>query len=127
MTMPPFAQPAPPAPRPADTGRVLDIILTVLFLGVLLAGSGFIGLLTLYGFSMSTDSCYGDRCREEFVMPALLVEWGSIALGVLVAFGGVIYGAVRRRLMLVWPLVGIGLVLVGTAIAFALIDYAVGR
>ncbi len=126
VTLPPLAQPGPPAPRPADTGRVVDIILTVLFLGVLLAGSAFIGYVTLFVYAMATDGCHG-QCREEYLTPAFLVQWGGIALGVVVAIGGVILGAVKRWLMLVWPLVGIGLVLAATATAFALVNYAVGR
>jgi hypothetical protein len=105
--------------------RPLDILATVVLFGLLLFGAGFVGILTLYEFNMAADACR-EGCHEEYVVPAFLIQWGGIAVGILTAVGGVIHGAVRKRTLLIWPLAGIAVVVAATLVAFAVAHYATG-
>ena len=105
-----------------------DLVASAVLSTLLLLGGFALGYITLFFFAMSTDGCYeGSRCREEFVGRAITAQWLGIGLAVLVNAGGVIYAAVTKRLMVIWPLLGMAVLALGTTIAFQFIDKAMGN
>ncbi len=103
-----------------------DLVASAVLSTLLLLGGFALGYITLFFFAMSTDGCH-ERCREEFVGAAFTAQWLSVGLAVLVNAGGVIYAAVKERPMVTWPLIGMGVLTVGTIIAFQFIDKAMGN
>ena len=118
-----MTSPAEPSGKRRHTA---DLIGTAVLSALLLLSGLLIGYTTMFWFAMSTDGCH-ERCREEFVGAAFTAQWLSVGLAVLVNAGGVIYAAVKERPMVTWPLIGMGVLTVGTIIAFQFIDKAMGN
>jgi hypothetical protein len=117
--------PQPYAPPRAGNWRVMDWVLTTVVSALLLVGSGLVFYFSLF-LAMATDSCF-ERCREEYIGYAWAVTWGGIAVALKLTLVGVTVGAVRRRLMVVWPLLGIAIVVVSVVVGANLADAAAGR
>lgn len=120
---PPPWQSGPPRSRPTDGFLVADIILTVvLALGLMLLS--LFALLMVFLSPMATDRCYPDCGRGVDVAWAAM--WMALPVGVIVAIGGVVLAAVKRRVMFIWPLIGGVIIGVTTWIGVEFIENAAG-
>lgn len=118
--------PATPSPNPGRRTRNADVVAAVLLTVLLIGAALFLGFATLVIFPMATDSCR-EHCRTEFVGDAFVAQWAGIGLSLLVAVAGLVYSAVRARLMFIWPLLGFLVLGIGTHVAFSFIDTAIGK
>lgn len=114
----PYGYESPPHHRPA-----WDIALTVL-LGVLLVGACGLGFLFSLFAGMATDVCSGnpDRCNFDLVNGAYLAAWGGIGLALLITLAGVIVAAMKKRVMVIWPILGWAIFIVSFAVGAVLLD-----
>lgn len=120
--------PAPAHPGPSQQHRrTTDIVATAILGAVQIVVTMFALLWSLL-FPMAADVCSSsnDDCVDD-VLGALIypVTWGGIVLGAATAVLGVTFAVIRRRLMFVWPLLGIALVIGATAAGLFLTDAAV--
>ncbi|QKT07816.1 hypothetical protein HUN08_11920 [Gordonia sp. X0973] len=120
--------PATPIPAPKTSGaRIADIVVTVLAFAALGIGCAFTLFFSLF-FAMATDPCgSGTGCRENLVGWGMLAVWVGAGMGIIVAIGGTIFGAVRRKVMFCWPLIGIALAAAGFFLGLYLVDQVVPR
>lgn len=110
MTRPPYyPQPPYPAEPPyvAEPQRPLwDPVLTAALTGVLLLVMAGALLYSLFA-GMATAACSPARpCDSDLINAAYPVTWGGAAVAVLVTIVGVIVAALRRRLLVIWPVIG---------------------
>jgi hypothetical protein len=100
----------PTAPERTNTA---NIVATVIFF-VLLAGAAFFAVLLSAFFVMASDSCgaTGVTCNTDWIVYAYIVVWGGVALALVGATVGTIIGGLRHRATWMWPLIGIGVVVV---------------
>ncbi|NNG96266.1 hypothetical protein [Gordonia araii] len=103
---PPVPPPVVPNRAPMTGWRIADIIATIVatvVFGVLAALAAYVTVF----FVMMGGSCHsGADCSTDLIGWAYLVSWGGAAVASLVVTVGVVVGAVRRKVMVVWPLAG---------------------
>jgi len=90
---------------------------------VLLAGAAFFAVLLSFFFVMASDSCgaTGVTCNTDWIVYAYIVVWGGVALALVGATVGTIVGGLRHRATWMWPLIGIGVVVVSFVAGFVVL------
>ncbi|GBG36682.1 hypothetical protein [Mycobacterium montefiorense] len=115
--------PQPPQHKQRSTG---DTIATVIMF-VLAAIAGVLSISFSFFFVMATDPCSNNNCDTSALDWAYAVTWGGVGVAALIAVGGIIIAASRKRLMWVWPTIALVLILVAVMIGAQLADSVVPR
>ncbi|MCV7408259.1 hypothetical protein AWC05_04375 [Mycobacterium florentinum] len=102
----------PPQQRQRST---TDSIATVAMF-VLAAIAGALSITFSFFFVMATDSCAGKNCDTSALDWAYAVTWGGVGIAAVVAVGGIIVAAARKRVMWVWPTIALVLIVVAGVI-----------
>jgi hypothetical protein len=119
--------PNPHAPQARKPLSTTDLVLTPLLSGLLLLGA-LIGFFFSLFAGMATDGCGGmpDRCDNGLIGAAYAIAWGGIGLAVIVTVTGVAVAAVKRRLMFIWPVVGLVIFVAGMLTGGFMLNAGVG-
>ncbi len=91
-----------------------DTIATVIMF-VLAAIAGALSVSFSFFFVMATDSC-SDNCDTSGLGWAYAVTWGGVGVAAIIAVGGIIIAAARKRVMWVWPTIALVLIIVAVVI-----------
>lgn len=76
-------------------------------------------------FGMATDACFtGTACNEDLVLPAMIVVWAGTTVAFLVASVGTTVGRALGRYSFYWPIVAIGITIIGLIIGLNIADAA---
>jgi uncharacterized membrane protein len=97
-----------------------DTIATVITF-VLAAIAGVLSVSFSFFFAMATDSC-SDNCDTSALDWAYLVTWGGVGLAAIIAVGGIIIAASRKRVMWVWPTAALVLIIIAVITGAMLAD-----
>ena len=103
-----------------------DVVCTVALWVVLVVSAGTAMWLSLF-FGFATDMCPTDGCPptplgiDDLIYP---VTWGGIGVAFAIAVIGPFVSLWRRWYMLIWPTVGIGVVIASFIAGFAMIAYS---
>jgi uncharacterized membrane protein len=97
-----------------------DTVATVIMF-VLAAIAGVLSVSFSFFFAMATDSC-SDNCNTSALDWAYLVTWGGVGLAALIAVGGIIVAASRKRVMWVWPTAALVLIIIAVITGAMLAD-----
>jgi hypothetical protein len=87
-----------------------DTIATVIMFA-LAAIAGALSVSFSFFFVMATDSC-SHNCDTSGLDWAYAVTWGGVGVAAIIAVGGIIIAAARKRVMWVWPGVALMLIIV---------------
>ncbi|WAC90381.1 hypothetical protein [Mycobacterium sp. Aquia_213] len=101
-----------------------DTIATVIMF-VLAAIAGVVSVSFSFFFVMATDSCTGKNCDTSALDWAYAVTWGGVGIAAIVAVGGIIVAAARKRVMWVWPTIALVLIIVAVVIGALLANSVV--
>ncbi len=82
---------------------------------VLAAIAGALSVSFSFFFVMATDSC-SDNCDTSGLDWAYAVRWGGVGVAAIIAVGGIIIAASRKRVMWVWPTIALVLITVAVVI-----------
>ncbi|CQD08724.1 hypothetical protein BN1232_01573 [Mycobacterium lentiflavum] len=102
----------PPQQKQRSTA---DTIATISMF-VVAAIAGALAITFSFFFVMATDSCAGNRCDTSALDWAYAVTWGGVGVAAVIAVGGVIVAAARKRAMWVWPTTALILIIVAGVI-----------
>lgn len=111
-------------PPQAGGRRTADVVATVVLSVVLVLGS-VLALGFSFFFVAITVDC-DEPCRTDLLSWAYVVTWGGIGLTLLGTVVAVWVSAARRRVMFVWPLLGIGCVVIFEIVALSLVHAVMG-
>jgi len=104
--------------------RVVDNVVTVIGF-IALAISVIIAIFLTGFFAMATDSCFDD-CNTSRVGIGLLVSFVGFGVAVVVATVGAMVAARRDWIRLIWPLLGIVVVVLAVFVGGSVADTASG-
>ena len=102
----------PPQQKQRSTADVIATVATLLLAVI----AGVLSLSFSMFFAMAADPCGSNNCNTEAIGWAYLITWGGVGVAAIVAIGGTLFAALRRRLMWVWPTVALVLIIVATGI-----------
>jgi uncharacterized BrkB/YihY/UPF0761 family membrane protein len=105
----------PDFPTQQKQRSTADVIATVATL-LLAVIAGVLSLSFSIFFPMAADPCGSNNCNTDAIGWGYLVTWVGVGLAAIVAIGGTLFAALRRRLMWVWPTVALVLIIVATVI-----------
>jgi uncharacterized membrane protein len=88
-----------------------DVIATGVAL-VLAVIAGVLAVSSSVFYPMAADPCGSDNCNTQAISVAYVVTWGGVAVAAIVAIGGTLFAALRRRVMWVWPTAALVLIVV---------------
>jgi hypothetical protein len=101
-----------------------DTVATVIMF-VLASIAGVLSVSYSFFFVMATDSCTGHDCDTSALDWAYAVTWGGVGVAALIAIGGIIIAAARKRVMWVWPTIALVLIIVAVAVGSQLANSVV--
>jgi hypothetical protein len=102
------------APQSNQRSKADPVATVIMF--VLATIAGVLSVSYSFFFVMATDSCTGNTCDTSALDWAYAVTWGGVGLAAIVAIGGTIVAAARKRVMWVWPTIAQGLIIVAVVI-----------
>ncbi|WAJ46536.1 hypothetical protein OK015_08790 [Mycobacterium sp. Aquia_216] len=111
------------APQTNQRSKADTVATIILF--VLAAIAGVLSVSYSFFFVMATDSCTGKNCDTSALDWAYAVTWGGVGIAAIVAVGGIIIAAARKRIMWVWPTIALLLIIVAVAIGAQLANSVV--
>jgi uncharacterized BrkB/YihY/UPF0761 family membrane protein len=104
--------PLAPQQKQRSTSDVIATIAT----GLLAVIAGFLSLSFSIFFPMAADPCGSNNCNTDAIGWGYLVTWVGVGVAAILAIGGTVLAALRRRLMWVWPTAALVLIIVATVI-----------
>lgn len=113
------------AQHPETTQRSSADTIATVILFVLAAIAGTLSVSFSFFFAMATDSCAPNTCDTSALDWAYVVTWGGVGIAAVLAVGGVIVAASRRRVMWVWPAAALVLIVVAVVTGALLADSVV--
>lgn len=122
----PGSVPLPSAAQHQPRLTSWDVVCTVALWAVLVAAAAAGMWLSLF-FGFAADTCPTDGCPpvplsiDEWVYP---VTWGGIGVALALAVIGPFVSLWRRWYMLIWPAIGIGIVIASWVAGFAMTAYS---
>jgi uncharacterized BrkB/YihY/UPF0761 family membrane protein len=106
-----------PQQKQRSTSDVIATIATALLAVI----AGFLALSLSIFFPMAADPCGSNNCNTDAIGWGYLVTWVGVGVAAIVAIGGIVLAALRRRRMWVWPTVALVLIIVATVIGSLLV------
>jgi hypothetical protein len=110
------------APQSTQRSKTDTIATVIMF--VLAAIAGVLSVSFSFFFVMATDPC-SHNCDTSALNWAYAVTWGGVAGAAIVAVGGIIFAAARKRVMWVWPTIALALIVVAVVIGAQLANSVV--
>ncbi|MEZ0351054.1 hypothetical protein [Mycobacterium sp. pR1184] len=102
----------PPQQKQRSTADTIATITMLVLAGI----AGALTIMFSFFFAMATDACAGNRCDTSALDWAYVVTWGGVGVAAVIAIGGVITAAARKRVMWVWPTTALILIIVAVVI-----------